>query len=51
MQKQITWKTRQSFQLNTKNSTAMKKTVNVNIGGIAFILDEDAYLSLKRYLA
>lgn len=29
----------------------MKKTVNVNIGGIAFILDEDAYLSLKRYLA
>lgn len=29
----------------------MKKTVNVNIGGIAFILDEDAYQSLKRYLA
>ena len=28
----------------------MKKTVNVNIGGFPFILDEDAFSSLKRYL-
>lgn len=28
----------------------MKKTVNVNIGGLPFILDEDAYTALKKYL-
>jgi len=28
----------------------MNKTVNVNIGGSAFILDEDAYLMLRSYL-
>lgn len=28
----------------------MKKTVNINIGGIAFNIDEDAYLKLHEYL-
>lgn len=28
----------------------MKKTLNVNIGSIAFVIDEDAYFLLKRYL-
>ncbi len=28
----------------------MKKTLNVNIGSIAFVIDEDAYFILKRYL-
>ena len=28
----------------------MKKTVNVNIGGAPFIVDEDAYGMLKKYL-
>ena len=28
----------------------MNKTLNVNIGGSAFILDEDAYLMLRSYL-
>lgn len=28
----------------------MKKTLNVNIGSIAFVIDEDAYYMLKRYL-
>lgn len=28
----------------------MKKTLNVNVGGQAFILDEDAYQQLKTYL-
>lgn len=28
----------------------MKKTVNVNIGGVPFVVDEDAYDMLKRYL-
>ncbi len=29
----------------------MKKTVNVNIGGAPFVVDEDAYGMLKRYLS
>ena len=29
----------------------MKKTINVNIGNMAFTLDEDAFGALKRYLA
>ena len=28
----------------------MKKTVNVNIGGAPFTVDEDAYGMLKKYL-
>lgn len=28
----------------------MKKTLNVNIGSMAFIIDEDAYYALSRYL-
>lgn len=28
----------------------MKKTVNVNLGGYPFIMDEDAYASLKAYI-
>lgn len=28
----------------------MKKTINVNIGSMAFVMDEDAYYMLKRYL-
>jgi hypothetical protein len=28
----------------------MKITLNVNIGGYSFIIDEDAYAELKRYL-
>lgn len=28
----------------------MKKTINVNIGSVAFIVDEDAYYMLKKYL-
>lgn len=28
----------------------MKKTLNVNIGSVAFVIDEDAYFILKRYL-
>lgn len=28
----------------------MEKTVSVNIGGVAFVLDESAYFTLKRYL-
>ena len=28
----------------------MKKTLNINLGGSAFIIDEDAYLTLKSYL-
>ena len=28
----------------------MKQTVNVNIGSVAFIMDEDAYNLLKKYL-
>lgn len=29
----------------------MKKTIHVNIGGMPFVLDEDAYDVLKRYLS
>ena len=29
----------------------MKKTIHVNIGGMPFVLDEDAYDALKRYLS
>ncbi len=29
----------------------MKITVNVNIGGISFVMDDDAYVLLKDYLA
>lgn len=28
----------------------MKKTLNVNIGSMAFVVDEDAYYMLKKYL-
>lgn len=28
----------------------MKKTMNVNIGSVAFVIDEDAYYMLKNYL-
>ncbi len=28
----------------------MKETVNVNIGSVAFTLDDDAYRALKLYL-
>lgn len=28
----------------------MKKTLNVNIGSVAFVIDEDAYYMLKNYL-
>lgn len=28
----------------------MKKTLNVNIGSVAFVIDEDAYYMLNRYL-
>lgn len=28
----------------------MKKTLTVNIGSVAFVIDEDAYYMLKRYL-
>lgn len=28
----------------------MKKTVNVNVGGYAFIIEEDAYASLQQYM-
>ena len=28
----------------------MKKTLQVNIGGRPFIIDEDAYLTLRQYL-
>lgn len=28
----------------------MKKTINVNIGSVAFVVDEDAYYMLKKYL-
>lgn len=28
----------------------MKKTLNVNVGGQAFVMDEDAYRMLERYL-
>ncbi|MGB1248461.1 MAG: hypothetical protein ACPG4Z_06215, partial [Chitinophagales bacterium] len=28
----------------------MKKTVNINLGGIAFLIDEDAYAQLEGYL-
>lgn len=29
---------------------AMKKTFNVNIGSISFVIDEDAYYMLRKYL-
>ena len=36
--------------LNRDNTfTTMKETVNVNIGSVAFILDEDAYRVLGSY--
>jgi hypothetical protein len=28
----------------------MNKTVNINLGGMFFHIDEDAYLKLTRYL-
>ncbi len=28
----------------------MKKTLTINLGGIVFHIDEDAYLSLSQYL-
>ena len=28
----------------------MKKTLNVNIGSVAFVIDEDAYYILRKYL-
>lgn len=28
----------------------MKKTINVNIGSVAFVVDEDAYYMIKKYL-
>jgi phage shock protein PspC (stress-responsive transcriptional regulator) len=28
----------------------MKKTISINIGGFAFIIDEDAYLKLEQYI-
>ena len=28
----------------------MKRTLDVNIGSVAFVIDEDAYYMLKRYL-
>ena len=34
---------------HTKN--AMKETVHVNIGSLAFTLDDDAYRTLKKYLS
>ena len=28
----------------------MKKTISINLGGIAFTIDEDAYLMLHEYI-
>ena len=28
----------------------MKKTLTINLGGIVFHIDEDAYISLNQYL-
>lgn len=41
-------------ETNTENRLIpldMKKTIHVNIGGMPFVLDEDAYDALKRYLS
>ena len=32
------------------NGIKMKKTININLGGIVFNIDDDAYMKLKRYL-
>lgn len=39
-----------SNHLITDTEKAMKLTVNINLAGYAFHLDEDAYLQLKEYL-
>lgn len=39
-----------ALQNKTQPVCTMKKTLNVNIGSIAFVIDEDAYYMLKRYL-
>lgn len=36
--------------LLTKNQTKMNKTININLGGIYFHIDEIAYEKLRRYL-
>lgn len=38
------------YKKNRKFLIIMKKVVNVGIGGRSFAMDEDAYLSLKKYL-
>jgi phage shock protein PspC (stress-responsive transcriptional regulator) len=35
---------------NTKNPTVVKKTIKINLSGVIFNIDEDAYEKLKRYL-
>ena len=38
-------------QLFNQTKNTMKETVHVNIGSLAFTLDDDAYRALKKYLA
>ena len=33
-----------------QNDTKMKKTININLGGYPFTIDDDAYEHLKEYL-
>ena len=28
----------------------MKKTISINLGGISFVIDEDAYIKLELYI-
>jgi len=37
------------FIINDLNVVCMKTTVSINIGGLAFHIDDDAYDTLKRY--
>jgi hypothetical protein len=38
-----------AVNLITTKTIAMNKTVNINLGGMFFHIDEDAYLKLTRY--
>ncbi len=42
---------RQTKRTLKNKQLVMKQTINVNIGSMAFTLDEDAYGTLKHYLA
>ena len=41
---------RMPFQSQPTINKEMKKTININISGIAFHIDEDAYVKLNKYL-